>query len=79
MKKENLIKMFPKIQDAVISKYYIAIKTKEKMFSIDTENILDIFDYMATQGYKYVGELGIDCNKFIFQKTGYKSIHSKNK
>ena len=68
MNKQELIKKFKNIKDVRISKQYIAIFIKVKFFTVEPKPILEIFDYLYSKGYNYVGDLGIDCNKFIFEK-----------
>lgn len=67
MEKEKLLE-FKQVKDAVISKKYIAINFKVPLFRVNPDSLFEVFDYLDSEGYTFISELGIDCNKFIFKK-----------
>lgn len=51
VKKEEILTKFPQVKDVIISKSYVALSIKTKIFRYEFNLWFPIFDYMYDEGY----------------------------
>lgn len=73
---EKKLKKFKQVKEVCITDNFVAVLFKVKFFRVHPDELLEVFEYLKSEGFRCVAELGIDCNKFIFERIP--KVRSRN-
>ena len=52
-----------------LGKKYLLVWIKVKWFSLNPEELVGMLDLIDSKGFKLIGEIGIDGDKYVFRRS----------